>query len=210
MDELKEFNEAVKQLCRDFSSRTGNVYIKDVISALDTLLEQYEPPVTKEEVERLRAEFEALAGPLGYDLTRAYLTRANKHGLSEAYTKTETYRASRLHEEAQMLWEKRYQGDMAERFRALGDLFKALGVPNMVQALAKIDRLKRTNPYAHSKFRMGQRVKKVTGDYKIRGVVRSVFVKGDGAVRLVVEHTAEGGGSFLHIYGEANLEADDD
>lgn len=206
MDELKEFNEAVKQLCRDFSSRTGNVYIKDVISALDALLEQHQPPVTKEEVERQRAEFEALAGPLGYDLTRAY----KPYGLSEVYTEKETYRASRLHEEAQMLWEKREQGDTAERFLALSDLYKALGVPNMVQAMAKIDRLKRVNPYAHSKFCRGQKVKKVTGDYKIRGVVRSVFVKGDGAVRLVVEHPAEGGGSFLHIYGEANLEADDE
>lgn len=56
-----------------------------------------------------------------------------------------------------------------------------------------------------SKFHIGQRVKKVTGDYHITGEVRSIFTKADGGVRLVVEHNAEGGGSFLHIYGEANL-----
>jgi hypothetical protein len=36
---LKEFAEEVKGLCNDFSSRTGNVYIKDVQSAIDGLLE---------------------------------------------------------------------------------------------------------------------------------------------------------------------------
>ena len=58
-------------------------------------------------------------------------------------------------------------------------------------------------------FHIGQKVKKVTGEYKISGVVRSVFVKGDGAVRIVVEHTVKdehGEGSFLHIYGPNNLE----
>ena len=56
---------------------------------------------------------------------------------------------------------------------------------------------------------IGQLVKKVTGEYKISGVVRSVFTKGDGAVRIVVEHTVKdehGEGSFLHIYGPNNLE----
>ena len=33
----------------------------------------------------------------------------------------------------------------------------------------------------------------------------SVFKRMDGATRLVVEHKAEGGGSFLHIYGPNNL-----
>lgn len=32
--------EAVKELCRDYSSRTGSVYIKDVESSLDALAEQ--------------------------------------------------------------------------------------------------------------------------------------------------------------------------
>lgn len=54
-------------------------------------------------------------------------------------------------------------------------------------------------------FAVGDKVKKVTGEYHISGEVRSVFTKADGAVRLVVEHNAEGGGSFLHIYGPANL-----
>lgn len=57
-----------------------------------------------------------------------------------------------------------------------------------------------------AKFDVGQRVRKVTGEYHISGEVRSVFTKADGAERLVVEHTAEGGGSFLHIYSAANLE----
>lgn len=49
-------------------------------------------------------------------------------------------------------------------------------------------------------------VKKVTGDYQIKGHVRSVFQKGDGTTRVVVEHQAEGGGSFLHIYNPSQLE----
>lgn len=55
------------------------------------------------------------------------------------------------------------------------------------------------------KFVVGDRVRKVTGDYQITGEVRSVFSKANGEIRLVVEHKAEGGGSFLHIYGESNL-----
>lgn len=54
-------------------------------------------------------------------------------------------------------------------------------------------------------FKVGDRVTKVTGDYNISGIVRSVFTMENGAVRVVVEHKAEGGGSFLHVYGEANL-----
>ena len=60
-----------------------------------------------------------------------------------------------------------------------------------------------------TKFKIGDTVKKVTGDYKISGIVRSVFPKGDGAIRVVVEHYVDdpnGSGSFLHIYGENNLE----
>lgn len=55
-------------------------------------------------------------------------------------------------------------------------------------------------------FSVGDKVRKVTGEYRINGEVRAVFTKADGTVRLVVEHNAEGGGSFLHIYSEANLE----
>lgn len=54
-------------------------------------------------------------------------------------------------------------------------------------------------------FKIGDRVRKVTGEYHISGEVRSVFTKADGQTRLVVEHNAEGGGSFLHIYGPNNL-----
>lgn len=53
---------------------------------------------------------------------------------------------------------------------------------------------------------VGDYVKKVTGEYQIHGTVVSVFEKLDGSTRLVVEHCAEGGGSFLHIYGPNNLE----
>lgn len=55
-------------------------------------------------------------------------------------------------------------------------------------------------------FGIGDYVKKVTGEYQIYGTVVSVFKKRDGATRLVVEHIAEGGGSFLHIYGPNNLQ----
>lgn len=55
-------------------------------------------------------------------------------------------------------------------------------------------------------FMVGQTVKKVTGEYNINGTIVSIFRKLDGAVRMVVEHKAEGGGSFLHIYGPNNLQ----
>lgn len=55
-------------------------------------------------------------------------------------------------------------------------------------------------------FKIGDKVIKVTGDYRIGGEVRSVFTMANGAVRYVVEHKAEGGGSFLHIYAAHNLE----
>lgn len=58
-------------------------------------------------------------------------------------------------------------------------------------------------------YEVGQRVRKVTGEYRISGEVRAVFEKADGSVRLVVEHTAEGGGSFLHIYSAVNLELEE-
>ena len=54
-------------------------------------------------------------------------------------------------------------------------------------------------------FKINDLVNKFTGDYHIKGIVRSVFTKCNGETRLVVEHQAEGGGSFLHIYGPNNL-----
>ena len=55
-------------------------------------------------------------------------------------------------------------------------------------------------------FQVGDKVTKVTGDYRISGEVRAIFTMANGATRYVVEHKAEGGGSFLHIYSAANLE----
>lgn len=57
-----------------------------------------------------------------------------------------------------------------------------------------------------TEFKQGDIVNKVTGEYHIKGVVVAVFQKLDMQTRLVVEHKAEGGGSFLHIYGPNNLE----
>lgn len=50
-------------------------------------------------------------------------------------------------------------------------------------------------------------VKKVTGDYHVKGYVRAVFrTKWTRKIRYVVEIQAEGGGSFCHIYARSNLE----
>lgn len=54
-------------------------------------------------------------------------------------------------------------------------------------------------------FTIGEQVEKYTGDYTARGEVRAVFAMKNGAIRFVVEHQAEGGGSFCHIYSEKNL-----
>jgi hypothetical protein len=54
-------------------------------------------------------------------------------------------------------------------------------------------------------FNMGDLVEKHTGDYRAQGEVRGVFTISNGAVRYVVEHKAEGGGSFCHIYSGQNL-----
>lgn len=55
-------------------------------------------------------------------------------------------------------------------------------------------------------FTTGDRVMKVRGDYHISGEIRSIFTKANGETRIVVEHQAEGGGSFLHIYNPSQLE----
>jgi hypothetical protein len=54
-------------------------------------------------------------------------------------------------------------------------------------------------------FKIGDLVEKHTGDYRAKGEVRGVFTMSSGAVRYVVEHKAEGGGSFCHIYSGQNL-----
>ena len=60
-------------------------------------------------------------------------------------------------------------------------------------------------------FAIGDPVKKVTGDYRIKGEVRAVFTLIDGGpTRYVVRHRADGGGYFCHIYSAANLAPDDE
>ncbi|WP_234892227.1 hypothetical protein [Agrobacterium vitis] len=54
-------------------------------------------------------------------------------------------------------------------------------------------------------FAIGDLVEKYTGDYTAKGEVRGIFATTRGAVRYVVEHQADGGGSFCHIYSEKNL-----
>lgn len=55
-------------------------------------------------------------------------------------------------------------------------------------------------------FRVGDRVEKISGDYRAYGEVRAVFSAHDGGpTRYVVRHSAEGGGYFCHIYSAANL-----
>lgn len=42
-DALEEFAKSIKELCSDYSSRNGSVYIGDVESAIDHLLKQHLP-----------------------------------------------------------------------------------------------------------------------------------------------------------------------
>ena len=50
-------------------------------------------------------------------------------------------------------------------------------------------------------FKRGDRVRKVTGDYRLNGVIVGKAVTTRGKVRWVVEHKP----GFLHIYSAANL-----
>ena len=58
------------------------------------------------------------------------------------------------------------------------------------------------------KFKIGDKVKKVTGDYKFEGYVVSIFSKlpftndVNQRIRIVVENSD----GILHIYNEKNLE----
>ena len=54
-------------------------------------------------------------------------------------------------------------------------------------------------------YEIGDQVEKFSGEYRALGDVRTRFTTKRGAVRYVVEHEAEGGGSFCHIYSGANL-----
>jgi ribosomal protein S19E (S16A) len=55
--------------------------------------------------------------------------------------------------------------------------------------------------FAGVPFTLGDTVEKFTGDYQLKGVVRSVFVTSKGNIRVVVEHDP----GFLHIYAPNNL-----
>lgn len=52
-----------------------------------------------------------------------------------------------------------------------------------------------------SEFKIGDTVKKVTGDYFFMGIVVASFTKLDGKIRVVVENPD----GILHIFSEANL-----
>jgi hypothetical protein len=56
------------------------------------------------------------------------------------------------------------------------------------------------------KFKTGDQVWKIGGDYGGPGIVRGRFFNGAGQERFVVAHKIDGGfGQFLHIYSERNL-----
>lgn len=52
------------------------------------------------------------------------------------------------------------------------------------------------------KFKIGDQVKKITGDYSFEGTVVSAFTMLNGAERYVVEHSDC---HMLHIFSEKNL-----
>jgi len=55
-----------------------------------------------------------------------------------------------------------------------------------------------------TKYIIGDRVKKVGGDYTFVGIVVAAFCKQSGAIRYVVEDDR----GVLHIYSDKNLEYD--
>lgn len=57
-------------------------------------------------------------------------------------------------------------------------------------------------------FVAGQFVEKI-GDYTLKGNVLASFTMSSGVIRYAVEHKAEGGGAFVHIYSGKNLIAAD-
>ena len=93
--------------------------------------------------------------------------------------------------------------------------FKAFGLPgwladckrdieNAEASLAGISAAPTPPVDDGAEFKVGDRVRKVTGDYQIEGVVIGTCQTSAGKVRYVVEHTADKGG-FLHIYSAQNL-----
>ena len=53
------------------------------------------------------------------------------------------------------------------------------------------------------RFAVGDRVRKIGGDYQLEGVIVAAFRKTSGAVRYVVEADVPKG--LLHIYSDTNL-----
>ena len=52
-------------------------------------------------------------------------------------------------------------------------------------------------------YQVGDRVRKIVGDYTFVGFVVAIFQKRNGHLRVVVEHETCG---MLHIFSPANLE----
>ena len=52
-------------------------------------------------------------------------------------------------------------------------------------------------------MKRGDKVRKITGDYQLNGVIVARFRTLAGKLRFVVEHKP----GFLHIYSEKNLKA---
>jgi hypothetical protein len=60
-------------------------------------------------------------------------------------------------------------------------------------------------PIRHSKFKVGNHVVKVGGDYTFEGIVRAAFPKGSGVIRYVVEDDR----GVLHVYSDKVLKFKD-
>jgi rubredoxin len=58
-----------------------------------------------------------------------------------------------------------------------------------------------------TKFKPGDRVKKVGGSYQATGTIKAAFLADDGSSRYVFRFDVPAG--MLHIMGDANLEAEE-
>lgn len=94
----------------------------------------------------------------------------------------------------------------------LGFFSRSERVLDMILNWREVERLYDDMKYRPSRdplqpLDIGDRVKKVTGDYHVTGYVVAVFrTRLLLKLRYVVEISAEGGGSFCHIYAPSNLE----
>lgn len=101
-----------------------------------------------------------------------------------------------------------------ERFaklRAIGNLDAPIGpethtlckwAADEIERLAAIEK---AHDVIDADYKIGDKVEKFSGDYRALGEVRGIFTLSNGAVRYCVEHQADGGGSFVHIYSAKNL-----